>query len=229
MAKRTYGVGSSASSERESGYDARTTFSRNDGRSSSVSSISSGGSFHQPGPLPPPRYMLPCEFRFAGCHLEFHPNLYDVWISHSTSHFHSLLPPIKTVCTFCDIEFDTSFVNTGEDREDRVRHWSWRSRLMHVLTHLENIPSAEPMRWMRPDFFLIQYMWENNILSSSDYSAAMKFTERPQCDGLLPLGSKIPQRERDEDRRSGEHYNLAREKRQQKKESRGRDRRPSKH
>lgn len=43
---------------------------------------------------------------------------------------------------------------------------------------------------MRPDFFTIQYLYQKGVISREDYEWAVRGSERPVCDGLLPLGYK---------------------------------------
>jgi len=59
--------------------------------------------------------------------------------------------------------------------------------MLHIGGHLQNfIPTGS----VRPDFFVIDHMWANGLVSAKDYDYAMTYTERPHCNGLVPLGYK---------------------------------------
>jgi hypothetical protein len=122
-------------------------------------------------------YDLPCEFEFTGCSLKFHPSQFEAWIAHTASHFSGNLPP-KSICTFCDDE-DTCF----EDEHDLVSNW--RKRMLHIGAHMQNFT---PHNQRRPDYFILEYMWANGLVSVEDYSDAMSYSERPHCSHLVPLG-----------------------------------------
>lgn len=225
---RTNSTASTASTA--SGYSASTVPSRSYSISSSISSSSSRDSVDvQQGPLPPNTYgyTLPCLFSFIECGLEFHPLEVDAWIAHSASHFGSEAPPSQTVCAFCDGDngrFETI-------ARERPRRWAWRERMLHIRTHLVNL---EPPESMRPDFFVIQYMWDKRLITQKDYTDLMSYTERPGCSDTLPLGSKIPKMIMDEERSTRQPHDLERERRQQKREKRDKEKikethGPSKH
>jgi hypothetical protein len=87
--------------------------------------------------------------------------------------------------------------------------------MCHIAGHFRNLDRQDDMR---PDFFVIEYMWKKRILSVEDYQWAIRHTERPECDGLVDFGYKPPEIKRREDRRSGQRYDLDKENRQRRRE-----------
>ncbi|KAF8856423.1 hypothetical protein BDZ45DRAFT_476350 [Acephala macrosclerotiorum] len=149
------------------------------------------------------RYHLPCEFAFMGCEVIFRPDEYESWVTHSFSHFERAGPPPKAICTFCDDD-EAIFETNG----DKVLNW--RTRMYHVAEHFENGQTYEDLR---PDFFVVEHMRENGLLSEEDFKFAMHITERPKCDGWLSGGFKVPKiRKKDQRNKKG---NGERKKREQ--------------
>ncbi len=128
-------------------------------------------------------YSLQCEFAMVGCEVRFSPEDFEAWISHGTSHFGNAGPPPRTCCIFCDT---ASF----ENAQDPVSNWE--ARMIHIGGHYQNHYRHENAR---PDFFLIQYMNENGLLSPEDYAWAMSYTERKPCDNLVDCDFKTPEME----------------------------------
>lgn len=123
-------------------------------------------------------YVLPCEFDImGGCTLRFHPTQFEAWITHTASHFNGKLPP-KAMCVFCD---DNN--STFDDQKDL--QLNWRKRMVHIGGHLQDLRPAESLR---PDYFVLDHMRANGLVSVEDYNHAMTYTERPHCNGLVPLG-----------------------------------------
>ncbi|KAH8767870.1 hypothetical protein BGZ57DRAFT_717198, partial [Hyaloscypha finlandica] len=118
---------------------------------------------------------LDCEFGFVGCGLSFHPDGIDEWISHSSTHFYSFGPPPTTACIFCDTLFESG--------GDRVR--TWKNRMRHIADHYRQLSRRSDAR---PDFWTIEYMRMKRIITQEDYKSAIRHTERPYCDGLVPFG-----------------------------------------
>jgi len=75
-----------------------------------------------------------------------------------------------------------------------------------------------PDESMRPDYFVIEYMWANGLLSIEDYTSAMRYTERPHCDGLVPFGHKTPEMSRKEEKSREQKYDLDKENRQMRRQ-----------
>lgn len=104
-----------------------------------------------------PHYDLPCEFAFLGCEVVFHPNRFGKWINHSLSHFARAGPPRKATCIFCDLK-DGIF-------DCRNRSLNWRNRMHHIAEHYER---GEQYEKTRLDFFVIEHMNTNGLLSAED-------------------------------------------------------------
>ena len=87
--------------------------------------------------------------------------------------------------------------------------------MLHIGAHF-----MEGMQYeqMRPDYFIIDYMWQNALLSRRDYEQAMNYTERKYVDGLVAVGHKTKEMRRKEERSLEDRHNLDREKRQMKRE-----------
>ncbi|KAH8600762.1 hypothetical protein B0O99DRAFT_502638, partial [Bisporella sp. PMI_857] len=120
-------------------------------------------------------YDLPCEFAFLGCHVNIHPAWLEEWIAHSLSHFGTLPPPQESICIFCDDMF----------RSHGNPISAWRDRMMHIEGHYKNLECG-----IRPDFFVIEYMGRNNLISAEDLSFFMAYSERPSCGNLVPLSAQ---------------------------------------
>ena len=133
-------------------------------------------------------YDLPCEFHFIGCNVRFHPENFEAWYSHTTSHFLHHEPPPYSICVFCD-EGNACF----RADEDNDRYTTWRNRLLHITGHLADGKTLEDVR---PDYFLIDYMRNLGLVTQHDYACAVSFTERPFCIGLVPLGYETDEMKR---------------------------------
>jgi len=102
-------------------------------------------------------YDLPCEFAFMGCSVRFHPEPFEDWISHSLSHFAGVLPPNYSTCTFCE-DGGTDFRSFADPEV------SWRQRMIHIGSHFADCQLND----MRPDPWVIEYMWKNDLISDED-------------------------------------------------------------
>jgi hypothetical protein len=208
----------------DSTVSSRSAYSVNDSLShqSSISTVASAI------PVPPPwdsetlnqhiaalpydyGYDLPCEFGFIGCNLRFHPEHFEAWIDHTISHFlPRISPPLKSICIFCDTEFDC----TASPLNARS---IWRDRMLHIGSHFQaRVPSNYP----RPDFFLIEYMHANSLISLADYREAKEYTERPHCDGLVPRDFQTDDMKRKNEKELQVVYDLDKEERTRRKEIR---------
>lgn len=161
-------------------------------------------------------YDLPCEQKYTGCRIRFSPEYFESWIDHSISHMGDRLPT-RTVCTFCDKEFDCSV-----NQEQPIVNW--RERMAHIGEHFyENrqLNRERETEHSRPDFHVLDHMKRAGLLSDEDYDDAIAYTERPKYPGseLRPPGFKCPEnRAREEarvrvDRTMRAHHDLAREER----------------
>ncbi|TVY92688.1 hypothetical protein LAWI1_G001135 [Lachnellula willkommii] len=160
-------------------------------------------------------YDLPCEFTYTGCNLRFYPGDFEAWISHSSSHFHGYPPPLRTICTCCDQEFDCSQIPGDAWR-------TWRDRMVHIGVHFrENRQTGGEVNHGNPDFWTLEYMYTRHLISADDYTHATKYSQRPPCDNLHPLGYKTPEMLAREERNSYASYDLKKENRHRRKEDRG--------
>lgn len=87
--------------------------------------------------------------------------------------------------------------------------------MIHIGYHFRDLQSYEETR---PDYFLLEYLTDNNLISSEDYTHAIKYTERPHCDGLVPYGFETREMKESKDRDQQEPYDLEKERRQKRRE-----------
>jgi len=212
----------SRSSATSSSYSGGSETSR--GRQSSISSSPSVGAAPPPWQTLDQRlamtnfnygYDLPCEFGFLGCHLRFHPENSEDWIDHSVSHFSGHSPPVRTVCTFCDREFDCTY-NPNDAGQN------WRQRMEHIGRHFYGRRRIDgdggEVNHPRPDFWILEYLNSIGLISPQDYSYSIRFTERPPCENTYHRGWKPQEMLAKEERNSGTSHDLRKERHQMKKE-----------
>jgi len=89
--------------------------------------------------------------------------------------------------------------------------------MIHIASHLQNL---EPFETTRPDYFLLDYLLENTLISETDYSYATQYTERPKCDGLVPHGYETKKMRESRKRSQCEVHDLKKERRQIQREER---------
>ncbi|KAN0095439.1 hypothetical protein V8E51_016150 [Hyaloscypha variabilis] len=112
-------------------------------------------------------YDLPCEFEFLGCNLRFHPEYFEDWISHTASHFVGTIPPACAVCTVCDGK-------RFEGYEDPISNW--RKRMIHIGSHLADGSCNS----FQPDFWVVEHLLGNDLLSTDQYTWAMQHARKPK-------------------------------------------------
>ena len=130
--------------------------------------VENGGGALEPTSLPPfMRHdqdpVLECPFTFLKCFEQFAVSDEQNWIQHSLEHFRmnergpeSLDPPRNNSCCFCPQTFQAS---------SGIK--SWRARMDHVKVHQEHF--GHRLAAARPDFALIEYFWQNGLLSRANY------------------------------------------------------------
>ena len=138
------------------------------------------------GELPRPS-PLKCPFGILDCHREFNHGNVREWIKHSSIHFRKLSrpgkpptyikPPTHGRCGFCEQEFRAP---KGD--------LCWLQRMKHTKLHHELGHRID-----RPDFTLIEYLWQQGVMSVEKYRE-LKPTEGlpsppPSDDGLPPVTS----------------------------------------
>ncbi|TVY62822.1 hypothetical protein LSUE1_G009556 [Lachnellula suecica] len=162
-------------------------------------------------------YDLPCECTFTGCRLRFHPESFEDWISHTKSHFVDRPLPVHTICTFCPREFDC----TNDPHNASVL---WDERMVHIGAHfleyrrLDGVEVNHP----RPDFWTLEHMFREGLMSREDHSEVIGYSERPPCDNMYPLGYKSPEMIAREERDTIATHDIEKEERQRKKEHQAR-------
>ena len=106
---------------------------------------------------------LECPFTFLKCFRQFAISNERDWIQHSLEHFRiygerprRVDPPQMNSCCFCSQTFQAS---SGII--------SWRARMDHVKVHQQHF--GHRLAAARHDFALIEYFWQNGLLSIEDY------------------------------------------------------------
>lgn len=202
----------------ESAYRHSDTTSRKSGTVTIASSVMAPHEEYIPPPtleeqlaeMPASHYQLTCEFSIIDCPHSFHPLNYESWMAHTLSHFQRNPPPPKTICIFCDTTFDC------EKRRLDVAE-NWQQRMEHIHDHFRNGVLAEVAR---PDYFVINHMYNKGLMSDKDYTHLTKYTERPYCPDLVPLGWEPEEKKMRKERSEQLHHDLDREKRIQRRENR---------
>ena len=122
----------------------------------------------EPTTLPPLRRpdqgpVLECPFTFIKCFRQFAVANERAWIKHSLDHFRidgrrprRVDPPKDNSCCFCPQKFQAS---SGVD--------SWQERMDHVKVHHQYL--GHRLAAARHDFALVEYFWQNGLLSMADY------------------------------------------------------------
>jgi len=140
---------------------------------------------------------LPCPFSIVGCKVGFRSDQFELWHTHSLSHFGKHRPPKHALCVFCDTSFD-----------DDDPHACWNRRMMHTAGH-----HRVGEQYEKPDFSLLRYMSEKKLLRDEDYEFAKTFTERPDLPGLIRSSDDLP-KERYRRETDGIQHDLGKERRQ---------------
>lgn len=129
----------------------------------------------KPANLPPlhgteESHVLECPFNFIQCYEKFSPSNEREWIKHSLDHFvihgkrsEMIDPPKTNQCCFCDVTF-----------QDPSGVTSWRDRMQHVKLHQHPLAAASH------DRALINYLWQQGVLSPAQYSEA-RVDPRSSC------------------------------------------------
>ena len=129
----------------------------------------------EPTNLPPFRGpdqdpLLECPFPFLKCFREFPVSDVREWIQHSFEHFRidgrwprTVDPPKINSCCFCPETFQSS---SGAI--------SWRDRMEHVKIHQHHF--GHRLAAARHDTALVEYLWQNGLLSLAEYRELMPST-----------------------------------------------------
>ncbi|KAL2021557.1 hypothetical protein VTK56DRAFT_7056 [Thermocarpiscus australiensis] len=206
--------------------------SRDDGRSSvgqsSAPSVGfAGPTFEQQFVAGPAalqgadRSELWCEFsELKSCPARFRLDDEAGWIQHHIRHLRDRFPQ-QLMCWFCDhVRFIAEHPAEG--------FATFELRMQHIRGHIldDHRLSSEVMR---PDFYVVEHLYQRGMLSESMYRHAMSFDETPEAYRLpgsytysssspspWPLGQPSAPREK------GECYDLEKENRAQRRRQRER-------
>jgi len=85
--------------------------------------------------------------------------------------------------------------------------------MLHIEEHLRN---PTPTDSVRPDFFLVDHLFDINVINQEEYEHMREYSERPLLEGVSPLGSTIPQVDKQE--HPWIEHNLAKERREMRRE-----------
>lgn len=123
------------------------------------------------GPLVSPPLLVAepifeCPFHFLQCYSSFTDQA--EWFKHSLTHFGDVDPPSVNECPFCDRHYGQFTSSKPMD--------SWKFRMMSVSSHHRQ---GATVRTARPDFLLINYMWENNLMTKAQFRNLRCRTESP--------------------------------------------------
>lgn len=113
------------------------------------------------GPLVLPQLLVAepifeCPFNFLQCYRSFRDQ--SEWFEHSLTHFGKVGPPSLNKCPFCERHYG-QFTSS-------IPLESWTVRMMFVSSHLRQ---GARVGTARPDFVLIKYLWENNLMTREQY------------------------------------------------------------
>lgn len=118
--------------------------------------------------------VLECQFRrYTGCKKRFPVSNFEVWVMHNQKHFtkhrrgersRDISPPTLNSCCFCDEKFEAV---SGI--------LSWRQMMSHVKEHHE---LGNRLAHARIDFSLVEYLWQNGLLTLQEYRDLKPNTNR---------------------------------------------------
>jgi hypothetical protein len=112
-----------------------------------------------------------CEFhQLKGCNAVFRLDKESAWIQHHISHLRNQFPS-KLVCWFCN---DPPFV--AERSAERKANFV--DRMQHIRRHISR--DWETSDTMRPDFFMIEHMYQIRRIDQNMYETAMGYDEMPK-------------------------------------------------
>ncbi|KAF4976562.1 hypothetical protein FZEAL_6796 [Fusarium zealandicum] len=157
-------------------------------RTQTASSIFTAPPLHGPAPQHRNRPVLPsasplvCEFiGFVGCNAIFDPEDEAGWIGHIAHHHLNNTFPMVCICWFCgNVPAFTAASNSQADREA-----CYRRRMHHIAWHFRNGWSGSQMR---PDFFFLDHVHENGLITEEVFQQAKRYHEVPQIPNLYPSG-----------------------------------------
>ncbi|KAK0613843.1 hypothetical protein B0T14DRAFT_397120, partial [Immersiella caudata] len=123
-------------------------------------------------------FVLWCEFHhLRQCNAVFQGDNEAAWIQHHIDHMRNQLPS-RLVCWFCDE--DPHFIA----RRSAERGANFVDRMRHIRRHISGEWSTSEA--MRPDFFMIDHMYQIGRIDQDMYETAMGYSEMPNGWGPRP-------------------------------------------
>ena len=115
--------------------------------------------------------LLPCEFRdIMGCKQTFSFGNIDGWYEHIGRHLRNKFPAYS-LCWFCDdVKFDSSVY-------DGDAGYTFFLRLQHIRD--EHIAWNMTVQQKRPDFFLVDHLYQNGLIDDRTLAKMKKKNELP--------------------------------------------------
>ena len=134
----------------------------------------------------PRRLYLHCPFYFLACKEEFPIWWEQEWVEHSLTHFQkkgrrhagsvrTIEPPKSCCCNFCDMEFKRL---TGAA--------CWKDYMNHIATHCQLGHNSQIARL---DFGLVEYLWEQGIITRENYRG-LRLESETQLPDVSALGDE---------------------------------------
>ncbi|KAK2605972.1 hypothetical protein QQS21_003598 [Conoideocrella luteorostrata] len=116
--------------------------------------------------------LLPCEFKnLSGCDMVFQFLEVDQWIEHMINEHLVACFPTYSICWFCDVAtFD------GSSSGAAGRSQLYRQRMHHIATHFY---AGKIAAEIRPDFFFLDHLHENNLINEETFQRAKRRGELP--------------------------------------------------
>ncbi|UNI16151.1 hypothetical protein JDV02_002617 [Purpureocillium takamizusanense] len=107
---------------------------------------------------------LPCEFHnFSDCFIEYAFDQVEQWIQHIADDHLGHRFPRESRCWFCDAKFVAATNHRTE------KSYVFRERMLHIAEHLEKGVTAASIR---PDFPLLDHLWEYRIIDRATFQWA---------------------------------------------------------
>ena len=143
---------------------------------------------------------FPCEFRnLSHCFLEFAFDQVELWIQHVADGHLGHRFPRESRCWFCDMKFVAE--TNRRDKKSGV----FRERMYHIAEHLYKGVTAASIR---PDFPLLDHLWEYRIIDDAAFQRGKGQSERipmPRDMTFGPVPTAPPRGEIYPEERRGRH------------------------
>ncbi|KAL2257221.1 hypothetical protein VTK26DRAFT_468 [Humicola hyalothermophila] len=142
------------------------------------------------GPLHGGGDHLWCEFsELQNCRAIFRLDEEEAWIDHHAQHLRDNFPP-QLVCWFCDhVPFVATAARAPSYYSSPRDHLAaaaaaaaaanFELRMRHVRQHIFDDPRLTSED-CRPDFFMIEHLFQNGLLAEEDYMHAKAYNELPE-------------------------------------------------